>query len=107
MYLTLRNCSSSTLGENSVTSDVEEQEAKSKIPLEVFFFDQENRPPPSHPTSQLYPDLTYTAEVYIADHTTNQLLGPYLGSTFPNNKQSKNDQEQFVDRPKTVKSESG
>lgn len=105
LFMLLTGCDSC----NSANMDVQDEEETLPYtgpPLEVFFFDQENRPPPSHPASQLYPDLTYTAEVYIANHATNQLHGPYFGSTFPNNKQSKNDQGQLVDRPKTVTSES-
>lgn len=43
--------------------------------VEVYFFDM--------PKIESY-DPTYTSVIYVANHMTNRLSGPYRGSSFPN-----------------------
>jgi len=65
-------------------------------PFEVFFLDRKSIPPPAHPSQESFPELTFTADVYVIDHAKKKRFGPFEGSTFPDNKQIN------VKQPRTV-----
>lgn len=63
-------------------------------PIEVYVVDQE-----TIPEATGKPGTTYTASIIVIDHIKKKVYGPYLGSSFPNSKQSLEDKE----KPNTLK----
>jgi len=84
-------------GSGEETLGIEDQfDDNPEYPFEVFFLDRKSIPPPAHPSLESIPELTFTADIYVLDHTKKLRFGPYDGSTFPDNKKKNSKQPRTV-----------
>lgn len=89
MYKTIFILLISTLSMGDKTSTSK----KGTPPLEIYIIDQKNIPKATGKKG-----TTYTASVFIVNNITKKVIGPFKGSSFPNNKEI----PKGSDKPNTI-----
>jgi len=80
-----------------LSSSTEDNDGVVNPPLEVYIIDV-----PELPKATSVKGTSYSASIYVVDNLYKEVYGPYMGSSYPNSKETIDSSGNHTDRPSTV-----